>query len=226
MTLDQAITRISYALRGVDDEVPTEGDEEYIYWTETLNRKKDELYEDVIQRWSIAYEERSLGTISVSSSPVYNLPTDFLAPSTSVYITTTDDTRVEVELVHPEEKNVNNRNVFVADNTPQKLYFTTPITTGESIVGGTLYMPGYYLPADVSDAADSLIAPDPNWLVMATAAEVAFNDIVYEAKAPDLNAKANNLYKMMTSKNRRGTFNRPRKTPYANYRIKSAEIAR
>jgi hypothetical protein len=39
------------------------------------------------------------------------------------------------------------------------------------------------MPADVSLEDDDLPLPDPYWGVMAVAAEVAFNDIVYEDKA-------------------------------------------
>jgi len=41
-----AISGINYALRGVDDEAPLDGTEEWDYWLSVLNRKKDELFRD------------------------------------------------------------------------------------------------------------------------------------------------------------------------------------
>ena len=99
------------------------------------------------------------------------------------------------------------------------LYCTTEIKTGENIVGGTLYLPGYYLPDDLTTGADELLVPNPDWLVMATASEIAFNDIVYEDKSADINAKANALYQAMVANNRRAVFNQPITTTYNGYRI-------
>ncbi len=54
---------------------------------------------------------------------------------------------------------------------------------------------------------------------MAVASEIAFNDITYEDKASDLNAKANALYRQMVSDERKGTYNNPIQTPVNVYRI-------
>lgn len=220
MTLAQAITRISYALRGLDDDAPVSGSDEYAYWLDTLNRKKDELYQDVTKRWSITYEVRSLGTITANAAPSFELDDDFLAASDSAYIITTDDQRVDVFFSKPEERDTRIRQVFIAGGDPEVLYFTSPIVAGDSIIGGTLYLPAYWMPADLAAAGDTLPFPDPNWGVMATAAEIAFNDIIYEDKASDLNEKANALMRTMAQKNRRGTYGNSRITPTSVKRIR------
>ncbi|MEY2666371.1 MAG: hypothetical protein RLZZ384_542, partial [Pseudomonadota bacterium] len=51
MNLNTFYTRTSYALRGIDEDPPTHGDEEAIYWLSLLNRKKDELYQDLTKNW-------------------------------------------------------------------------------------------------------------------------------------------------------------------------------
>lgn len=230
MTLTDFYTRVNYTLRGTDDDAPAHGDEEAQYWLDTLNRKKDELYQDVTKNWSNTYEVRSIGTVAASATPSYSLPTDFLAlsgdnsrsqgESTGVYIITTDDKRINIGVVPPEQRSPYYRTAFVAGFNPQKVYITTEITADEDIVGGTIYAPGYYMPDDVANEADVLPFLDPNWAVMAVASEIAFNDITYEDKAPDLNAKANNLYAQMVKRNRGVTYNNPRSVPTNVNRIR------
>ena len=52
------------------------------------------------------------------------------------------------------------------------------------MVGGVILPAAYYRPDDIdsTDADADIPVDDPNWLVMATAAQVAFNDITYEDK--------------------------------------------
>lgn len=226
MLVKEAISKINYALRGIDDDAPVVGSDEYTYWLSTLNRKKDELYQDVSQNWSNTYEVRSIGTVSASAEPSFDLDDDFLAPSDLVYIIDSDGQRREYTIIHPDERSTNRREVFIAGRNPKVLYFTGEIVAGDSVVGGTLYAPGYYLPEDMVSENDELPFPDSNWGVMATAHEIAFNDIIYETKAPDLNDKANALWKQMTNMNRRGTYNNPRRAPTNVYRIRSPQRSR
>lgn len=220
MNVTTFLTRVNYALRGTNEDAPAVGDDEAIYWVDLLNRKKDELYQDVSKNWRDAYEVRSLGAVSASATPSYNLATDFIALSGDestgqgsgggVYIITNGSQRVDINVVNPEERNPNLRAAFIAGRNPQKLYITNAILASENIIGGTLYAPGYYMPADVSLGADVVPLPDPNWGVMAVASEVAFNDIEYEDKAPDINDKANALYLQMVSKNAGILHNSPK----------------
>lgn len=57
MLVSEFLSRVSYALRGNDDVAPTFGDEEAEYWLDTLNRKKDELYQDPRLRFASAFYE-------------------------------------------------------------------------------------------------------------------------------------------------------------------------
>jgi hypothetical protein len=223
MLVSQFYTHVNYALRGTDDDAPNHGTEEALQWIATLNRKKNELYEDVTKTWGATYAEQSLGNITASANPSFALPANFIAPSNSVYIIQTDGQRVDIDFIKPKER-TSSRRVFVAGLDPQTLYFTTAITAGESIVGGELFIQGYFMPADVEDETDTIPLPDPYWGVMSVASEVASNDLSYEDKEAGLNAKANNLYRQMVRKNKRGTFGDPRITPYAPNPLSNLEL--
>lgn len=222
MTGAQFLTAVNYALRGTDDEAPAWGDEEALYWLAILNRKKNELYEDVTKLWVNTFDgTRSIGTITASSTPSYDLEDDFLAPSDRIYVVTddSDPQTIYYDLAKPQERTTRTQHAYIAGFDPQILYFSTEILSGDQIVGGTLYVPGYYMPDDVATETATLPFLDPYWAVMAVAAEIAFNDIVYEDRAEKLNSQANNLYTLMVRKNRRGTYANPRTTPTAVTRI-------
>jgi len=285
VTLSQFYTRVSYALRGTDEDTPEHGDDEAVYWLDALNRKKDELYEDTSQNWRTTYKETAPnepGTVATTATTaltgtstnfsdyrvgdkitvsgetertIATIPSDtsltvtvafantasdktfthkniiatgieqysahrsFLNPNTNAYVTTTSDQRVDLEIISPEERSVNKQQLFLSDENPQLINFTVDIESTDSIVDGTLVLPGHYMPDDVSATTDILPFLDPNWAVMAVAAEIAFNDITYEDKAPDLNAKANALYRQMVKRNRALVYGQPRKTPYNVKRI-------
>lgn len=222
MTLQNFITRVNYRLRGTDDDAPTAATDEYTYWVDTLNMKKDELYQDVAKQWSNTYQVLALGTIAASTEPTFDLDDTFLSAANKAYVIDTNNQRHPLDIIKAQEDvDDSKQQVFVAGQDPQTLYFTKAIIAGDSLIGGTLYLPAYVMPDDVSatSATAFIPIPDPNWAVLAVAAELAGNDLTYEDRAPDLNAKANNLYKLMTKKSSRGTYGNPRKTPYNMTRI-------
>ena len=284
VTLLDAIRRINYALRATDDDPPTFGDDEWNYWVDTLNRKKDELYEDLSKQWSDSYKPSSpnepgvvstAGTTTLtgngtyftdykagdeilvdgetsriidtitsdtsltvtvafsntasgknftrsiiidSSVEGYHVHRSLLSPSDKVYVQTPTQ-KIFLDLIKPQENDYVNQAVHLSGGNPQLLTFTQDILSDDQMVGGTLVIPGYYMPDDVSAQTDLIPAPDPNWLVMATASEIAFTDIVYEDRAETLNNRANSLWRQMVTKNMRGTYNNPRKVSYNVKRI-------
>lgn len=280
MNVETALTKISYALRGIDDEAPTFGDDESNYWVSVLNDKKDELFKNPNLSWSSAFKavaptepgtvttagttalagsgtyftdyrvgdkitvagetERTIATItsntaltvtvafsttasdltlthkSVIAAGVqsYSLHRSFNNPSDQVVILTTDGTCRYIDFMQPGARNETSRGAYISGENPKTLTINTTIQSGEDIVGGELQVPGFYVPDDISASTDLLPFPDPNWGVMATASEVAFNDVIYEDKASDLNRKANALYQAMAATNRKGEYARPRTVPY------------
>lgn len=215
MTVTTLIQRINYALRGVDDEAPAEGSETADYWLSVINQKKDEWAKDPNESWRSLFEVRSIGTIGASLS--YDLDTDFMRPSDSVYVMVGAD-RHDFNLVTPELRDETPQAVYISGVNPQTLVFNDPIS--DTITGGTLYVPGYFLPDDMTTFESEVPVDDPNWLAMASAAEIAFNDVSYEDKSADINAKANSLYTQMKSANKRGTPTNLRKVPTNVNRIR------
>jgi len=214
--VSEALSKINYELRGTDDDAPDFGDEDATYWLSILNKKKNELFQDVSKNWQESFDIKNVGTIAVSATPSFTLEASFLAPAgtdegSDLYVVN-DSQVTDIELVRAHERSLKRRQAYIAGIHPlKKLYLSKPVVTGEQIVGGTLYLPGYWMPADLDAADDVLPFPDPYWAVVAVAAFVASNDIVYEDKAADLNASANNLYRLMVAKSQRGTTRNPHK---------------
>lgn len=163
-------------------------------------------------------------TIIDDTVQTYNVHRNLLGVSDRVYVLTTAGEKVYLDLVHPQERDYTTQQVHLSGGNPQVLTFTEDITAGVDIDGGELVIPGYYMPADVSAATDVIPIPDPNWIVKAVAAELAFVDIVYEDRAEALNTRANALWKQMVTKNRRGTYGSPRITPYNVKRINDTRL--
>lgn len=280
MNVTTALTKISYALRGIDDDAPTFGSDEANYWLSVLNDKKDELFGDPNQPWSASFKATSPnepGTVATTGTTTltgtdtnftdyrvgdtilvsgetartidaitsdteltvtvafsntasslnfthttiieagvqsYNLHRSFISPSDSVTVVDSNSQTRYYNFIRPGQRSQSSRGVYISGQNPAVVTFNTTIQAGEDIVGGTLETPGFYLPEDMTLATDVLPFPDPNWGVMATAAEVAFNDIIYEDKAADIQVKANNLMKNMAAVNRKGTFAMPRTVQY------------
>lgn len=161
------------------------------------------------------------GMIVAAANTEHNLHRSFINPSSNVTITHTDGKLTYYDLIKPQEADSGARNIYIEGQYPKTAVFTDTIGSTENIVGGVLTIPGYYMPDDITTGTDIVPVPDANWAVYAVASEIAFNDITYEDKAPDLNVKANNLYAQMMNKNRKGTYNNPRVTPTNVYRIRS-----
>jgi hypothetical protein len=163
-------------------------------------------------------------TIIDDTVQTYNVHRSLLGVSDRVYVLTTAGEKVYLDLIHPQERDYSTQQIHLSGGNPQVLTFTEDITSSVDIDGGELVIPGYYMPADVSAATDLIPIPDPNWIVKAVAAELAFVDIVYEDRAEALNTRANALWKQMVNKNRRGTFGSPRITPYRVKRINDTRL--
>lgn len=223
MELQTAIPLINYALRGTDDDAPEAGTDDYNHWVAILNRKKDEFFRDASANWVDDYEVRSVGTITASAALSFDLDTDFLFPTgdsdaSGVYVVDTDGNRHDLTLVKPNERSRFNQAVFIAGMNPRKLYFTAEITATDQLVGGELFISGHFLPSDLAEATDMLPFPDPQWGVLATAAELADKDLVYEEKYEMLLEKANNLYRQMVLANNSNVHGRKTKTSVSRIR--------
>lgn len=111
--------------------------------------------------------------------------------------------------------------MYISGLNPKQITFYEDIDT--AIVGGTLQVPGYFVPNNLTSDSDVIPVDDPYWLVYAVASELAFNDLTYADKADSLNTKANNLYIQMASNNRRGVSGGPRVARTSIVRITGPE---
>jgi hypothetical protein len=214
MILSDFFDHVNAAYRGSDDDAPAEGTADYTTWLLTTNRKISEWARDGKHTWNSLFEIRDVDTV-VAGTQTYTLDSDILQPSDKVIVTTTDDEEIEYKLSEPQER-LNGTCYIVGRN----LTFVDDIEAGDEIVGGTISLGAYYLPADLADGADTIPVDDAYWLVNTVAATLAFNDLTYESKAPALNAAANSLYSQMISNNRRGSYGSPRKVPTSVNRIR------
>lgn len=278
MDVTTAISGISYALRGTDDDAPLVSSDEWTYWLSVLNRKKDELYRDLTKQWpesflldapiekgtvatagtttltgtgtrftdykagdTITVDGETARTIDTITSDTvlsvtvaftntasaktftrqiivatgvtsYSLNRSFIAPSDDAYVLVSGQKHY-FSFTKAQARSPYTAEVFISGVNPKVLNFST---APDAIVGGTLHIPGYYLPADLTAATDLLPFSDPQWGVLAAAADIASRDITYEDRTDGLMAAANNLFEQMATAARRNTFSTPNRIPYKN----------
>jgi hypothetical protein len=224
MITSDLFIQVNGAYRGTDDDAPTSGSTDHELWLATANRKIAEYARDGKQSREALFEVRNVGTV-VAADQVYDLA-EIVLPADSVIVTTVAGNDIEFTIVKPQERDRFSNAVYISGMNPQTLTFYDEIDADSEIVGGTIKVAGYWLPDDLDDDADVVPVDDPYWLVYAVAAELAFNDLTYENKYPDLVAKANNLYRQMNSNNRRGTSGNPRTVQTNVTRITGTSINR
>lgn len=232
MTLSNWIKETNYNLRGTDDDSPSLGDDEWVMWVTFLNKFKDDMYDDVDKNWQSAYDDRQIGAIIAATSPSFNLTgtvdakdlSQFIAPEKQAYVIDLQGNYHYFDIRKAFEVSRNKQEVYISGQNPRKVRFSAAILANDAIVGGTLYLPGYWRPNDIDPEGEedpdtiTISVDDPHWLSMRVAAAVAEGDITYEDKFPDLLGQANTMYKKMGRRNRRGTSTTPRQgrtiTPY------------
>jgi len=219
MILSELFTQVNGAYRGSDDDAPTEGTTDYNLWLQTANRKLHEWAKDTKNVWDSLFEIRQVGTVSAGQQ-TYELDDDFLQPADQVTIKTLDGNNLKYTLVKPQERGGFYNAVYISGRDPRILTFYDDFKADTQTIGGTINLAAYFIPDDLEKASDEIPIDDPYWLVYAVASELAFNDIEYSDKSPDLVGKANYLYSQMATANRRGTYNNPRTAPTNVSRIR------
>lgn len=148
----------------------------------------------------------------------YALHRNFFMPSNSALVRLSSQD-VPFTFMTPEKRA--DGDVYISGLFPKMLTFYTDIETGSQLVGGQLLVSGYYIPDDLAASTDLVPVDDPNWLVYATAAELARNDPAKEDEFPNLLGMANQLYKQMVDANRdagylQGSLTMPTSVPQVN----------
>lgn len=187
----------------------------------------DTITSDTVLTVTVAFSNTASGKTFTHASIIktgvqsYSLHRNLINPSDKTYIQISTTNIPEFVIGKPQERDRYLSEVYISGKNPKTITFydTIDATNNSSWIGGTLKVPGYYTTDAVTGDDDEILVDDPFWLVYAVASELAFNDLTYEDKAPDLNAKANNLYQGMVNDNRRGTNNNPRVARTNVYRI-------
>lgn len=192
----ELLNQVYYTYRGKGaSRVPAWGEEKAQTALAIANRKQKEWARDAKHRWSSLFEVRNVGTIDTSTF-AYNMGVDLIAPSDYVFINRTTGSRSEYPVVLPHQRNLYPRGFYFSGRNPKVLNWA-----GESIDsglnGGTISLAGYFLPSDIVDPTDYVSVDDPNWLVYATAAELARNDPAKDDQFSNLLGMANEVYSNM-----------------------------
>lgn len=203
MLVSTLLQRVNYALRGIDDVTPSENSDEASYWLSVANQKKDEWARDSFEQWNSLFSERTLTTPIAANIQSYVVPADFIAPSDHIKIVNNGITYT-LGIVPPELREYGKAYI-----SGKNLVLTEVISADSPFVGGSIVLPGYWIPSDMSNFSDEVPVDDPSWLVYAVASEIAFSDVSYEDKAVDIQAKANERYAAMKQNNLRGTATNP-----------------
>lgn len=205
MTGSELLTQIYYAYRGKGaSRVPAWSDEKAQTAIAIANRKKNEWATDANNRWASCFEVRDIADPISTSTFTYDLDTDFFAPSDYALVERTDGTLIEYPITIPQRRNTFNQSLYISGRNPKKVSFAQTIDAG--LAGGTLKIPGYYLPPDITSESDEVTIDSPEWLVYITASELARNDAAKDDQYVNLVNQANDLYRKMVDNNNGGAY--------------------
>lgn len=196
----------------VASKTPAWGDEKAVLAMTIANGKVREWANDSNQVWASLFEIKDVSPVISTSTLTYDLDPNFLYPSDFFQIVKTNGDVVDISVTKPQQRLDNSLSVYVHGSNPKKVTFAGTIDS--SYNGGTLKAPAYYLPADMT-LATSVVAVDmPDWLVYATAAELARNDTSKEAEFGNLIGMANEIYQKMIAANNNIGFKQGNSVPY------------
>lgn len=193
--------------------MPAPGEEKYEVLLGIANRKLNEWATDPDNLWNSLWEDRNTDTILVDTQ-TYNLDSDLFYPSDFIRVQKTGGDDEYVEIIKPYERSLYlNQVSYISGHNPKLLTFVQDISTGNDLIGGTLYVPGYYLPTALTNTSDVIPVDIPEWLVYITASEIARNDPAKDDQYVNLVNQANDLYRKMVNANQSNAFMQPNNVP-------------
>lgn len=163
-------------------------------------RTIDTITSNTVLTVTVAFTNTATGktftrTPIMTSAKEYNVHRNFYLPSDKILVDSTDD--LEYTLIKPNQRSCGD--VYICGINPKKLVFYNDIEL--KAIGGSLQVPGYYIPNDMVNTTDLVEVDDPNWLIYATAAELARNDPAKDDQFANLQAMANDIYSKMVQAN-------------------------
>lgn len=206
MQVTEFMNQVYYAYRGKGaSKTPVAGSEKYNTALAIANRKIKEWATDPNNKWASLFEVRTIDTVDATTPTyTYDLPADFFSASDFAEIIKTDGSKLEYPIVLPQRRNLYNQALYVSGRNPHKITFSQTIDSG--LNGGTLKVAAYYIPADLVNPTDVIPVDSPEWLIYATAAELARNDAAKDDQFPNLVGIANDLYRKMVEANNMAGF--------------------
>lgn len=196
------------AYRGkIDSRAPAWGSDKANVAIDIANRKQREWATDSRNKWNSLFEINSVGTVDTNTL-TYDLDDTFFLASDYAKIVKTDGSYVEYPIVKAQQRNApSGQALYIHGSDPKKITFAQAIDAG--LDAGTLYVPGYYIPADITASTDTILVDDPSWLVYITASELARNDPAKDSEYPGLVGMANECYTKMSNANNDVGFGQP-----------------
>lgn len=201
MTLADLVTDSFRAYKGKSSSVPQAGSDKYIDIVAIANRKRRERAQDANVDWPDLYQNVAVGN-AVTSTQTYNLAVNVLRPTDYVFI----GTKQLLVIKSPAISRYTD-GCYITGTNPKTLTFITTITTAYN--GQAIAMPAIILPTDLVNASDVVNPTEAEWLVYATAAELARNDYAKEEQYGNISGQANDLYAKMVDTARASSFLQP-----------------
>lgn len=191
MIVSQLIQRMHRRYAG-DTKYPTVGTSDYQMYLDIANDLKDQWATDPGHKWNSCFEERTYG--AASSALAYDLDDDVNDLSDFVYIDLTNGNTRRFRVIKEKDRNSKRRAVYLSGSDPKQINFTD---MPDDCIGGTIRAGIYFIPEDMANANDTVPIDHPNWVALAGAAELAFNDPSKEDKFGNLLGLANDEYQKM-----------------------------
>lgn len=210
MTVSALLTQIYLAYRGKGSaRVPAFGTDKSNDMLVIANRKKNEWATDPNNKWASLFENRLISVIDYTDT-TYDLPDDFYQPSDFARIVDLNDSIYDYPIVKPQQRNNFSKSVYISGRQPNKIA-TFAQEINSSLDGGSLYIPGYYIPVDMALEADIVSVDYPEWLVYIVASELSRNDPAKDDQYVNLVNQANDVYRKMVEANSSVGFMQPNK---------------
>lgn len=210
MILSEAVNDIYLAYRGKLSNVPAAGTEKYNRILTIINRNQRQWAKDSTVDWPSRFEVRQLGT-TATGTQVYDIDDDIIRPSDYVQLVDANNNKRTIQILKPQTVALATEGCYVSGTDPLQLTFVT--TIGDSLSGLTIQMPCYTMPDDYTSPNDTIIIDNPQWLIYATAAELARNDYSKEEQYSNLQGIANDLYANMKSDAEVNAYSQPNGVP-------------
>lgn len=201
MTVTELITEINYAHKG-NNRAPAEGTDKWNRALSIINRKIREWATNRNISWASRFEEYALAALTTSEK--YNLPTNFHKLSDQVFVMADDGVaRREYSVVKPDQRRdwEKGNAVYVSGTDPKVLTFTATIATDDPYLGNNIIVPMYTIPEALTAGSDEVEIDSEEWLIYATAAELARNDPAKDDQFGNLVGIANEKWQDMVANN-------------------------